>query len=144
MRLIFPRFWAGLFCALLLAGCPHPVPAKPQLAPAQVLWYAWDWKNPAAFNPAQLQAAGVTGVMAVSPLLFAPQNEPLSLDRLRADAKEIQAHTGTLPVWWSFHTARQAGNPTPGSPTRTLCDPRDFEQRAQLLNNYSSIGRVAR
>lgn len=140
---------------LALAACvpitrTHPASAAPisQAAPSKKplptpslnFWYSWDW-NGADFNPALIRSVGCTEILAVSVWKFGPQNAPLSLDQLRADAQLIKAKCGDLHVWWTFDFVRQAGNPLPSSPSRTLVD---VPQRPMLLDNLASIGRVAK
>lgn len=150
MRPVLTRLLAGVFVCLSLVGCPIPAPAKPNppisTKPAKPVpqslnfWYSWDWIG-GDFDPAKVRATGCTEILAVSVWKFGPQNAPLSLDQLRADAQTIKAKCAGLNVWWTFDFVRQAGNPLPASPARTLVD---VAQRPMLLDNLASIGRVAK
>lgn len=140
MRSALTRLLAGLFIALSLAGCPEAVPAKPPV-PVQAFLYSWDWTDPGAWSATAMQTSGITGVIAVSQKKFDPNERTLSLDELRTEAQAIKARCAPLAVAWSFSCTCQAGNPLPTSPARTFVD---VAHRTMLLDNYASIGRVAK
>jgi hypothetical protein len=149
MKQFFSHLLAGLLlCAALAVGASAAPPPQPK---SDILWYAHadgpDGITSGTPKASELQALGITGVIVSGTnfLRYNVQNRRLSLEEVRASIAPVVLACAPLPVWLELGVSRQAGNPLPTSPARTLYAPRGPpEERVTALDNLATIGQAAK